>query len=54
MTHGSMAEISGSLRKLLDEIAALGGIGKATEQEILQDPDAKHVSDMYFGLARFG
>jgi potassium channel subfamily K, other eukaryote len=54
MTHGSMAEISGSLRKLLDEIAALGGIGKATEQEILQDPDAKHVSDIYFGLSRFG
>jgi potassium channel subfamily K len=54
MTHSGMAEISGSLRKLLDEIAALGGIGKATEQEILQDPDAKHVGDIYFSLSRFG
>jgi hypothetical protein len=50
MTHGGMAEISGSLRKLLDEIAALGGIGKATEQEILQDPDAKHVSDIFLAF----
>ena len=46
MTHGGMAELSGTLRKLLDEIAVLGGIGKATEEEILQDPDAKHVGDI--------
>lgn len=43
LTSAGVAEVSGTLRKLLDEIAILGGIGKATKEEILQDPDARHV-----------
>jgi hypothetical protein len=43
IASGGMAEVSSTLRKLLDEIAMLGGIGKATKEEILQDPDARHV-----------
>jgi hypothetical protein len=44
---GGMAEVSGALRKLLDEIAALGNIGEARKEEILQDPDARHVCDIF-------
>jgi len=43
ITTGGMAEVSSTLRTLLDEIAVLGGIGKAMKEEILQDPQARHV-----------
>jgi potassium channel subfamily K, other eukaryote len=46
MAGAGMAEINSTLRKLLDEIAILGGIGNATKEEILQDPDARHVSTL--------
>jgi potassium channel subfamily K len=39
-----MDDVSESLRRLLDEIASLGGIGRVTKEEILQDEDARHVS----------
>jgi potassium channel subfamily K, other eukaryote len=38
-------EVSITLRRLLDKIARLGGIGKGTKDEILRDPDARHVSN---------
>jgi hypothetical protein len=38
------AELSGPLTRLLDEIAGVGGIGRATKEEILQDPQARHAS----------
>ena len=44
MTSGGLADVSVTLRKLLDDIAVFGRIGKARQEEILQDPDAKHVS----------
>ena len=44
ITNGGVSHVTGTLRKLLDEIAILGGFGKATKEEILQDPDARHVS----------
>jgi potassium channel subfamily K, other eukaryote len=47
VASGGMAEVSGALRKLLDEIAILGNIGKARKEEILQDPDARHVNLAY-------
>ena len=47
VASGGMAEVSGDLRKLLDEIAALGNIGKARKEEILQDPDARHVNPAF-------
>jgi potassium channel subfamily K, other eukaryote len=43
--NSGMDEVSHTLRNLLDEIAALGGIGKAMKEEISQDPDARHVSE---------
>lgn len=42
---GTDDEVSVTLRRLLDKIARLGGIGKGTKDEILQDPDARHVSN---------
>lgn len=39
---GGMTEVSGNLRKLLDEIALSGSLGMATKEEILQDRDARH------------
>jgi potassium channel subfamily K len=49
MTSGGMAEVSGTLRKLLDEISVLSGgsIGKAAKEEVLQDPHARHVSTVF-------
>lgn len=43
--NSGMNEVCRTLRNLLDEIAALGGIGKAMKEEILQDPNARHVSE---------
>lgn len=37
-------EVCDRLRGLLDEIVAMGGIGKVTKDELLQDEDARHVS----------
>jgi hypothetical protein len=44
---GGSAEVSVNLRRLLDEVAALGGIGNGKKEEILQDPDARHVSGVF-------
>jgi len=41
---GGIDEVSSTLRGLLDEIALLGGISRATKEEILRDRDARHVS----------
>lgn len=46
--HGHDEEVSDRLRGLLDEIAALGGIGKVTKDELLQDEDTRHVSVVIF------
>jgi hypothetical protein len=43
---GGTDEVSSTLRRLLDRIAVLGGIGKGTKEEILRDPDARHVRDV--------
>ena len=42
--HDQEGEVSGRLRKLIDEISSLGGIGKVTKDELLQDEAARHVS----------
>ncbi|KIM78217.1 hypothetical protein PILCRDRAFT_599929 [Piloderma croceum F 1598] len=40
--NGDVPDLSGHLRRLLDEIAGVGGIGRFTKEEILQDPQARH------------
>jgi len=40
--HGQDGEVSDRLRGLLDEIVALGSIGKVTKDELLQDQDTRH------------
>ena len=42
--NDGVPDSSGLLRRLLDEIAGVGGIGRATKEEILQDPQARHAS----------
>jgi hypothetical protein len=53
MASAGMADVGDTLRRLLDEIAMLGGIGKTTKDEILQDPDARHVGPLLLLLIRF-
>ena len=53
MASAGMADVGDTLRRLLDEIAMLGGIGKTTKDEILQDPDARHVGPLLLLLFFF-
>ena len=39
--------VSDVLRRQLDDVAVSGSIGKATREEVLQDSDARHVSDVF-------
>jgi potassium channel subfamily K, other eukaryote len=45
IARGGVGDVDSTLKKQLDEIAILGGIGTGAKEEILQDPDARHVSD---------
>lgn len=41
------SRVSDILSRQLDDVAVSGGIGKATREEVLQDPDARHVGGIF-------